>query len=270
MKIMDLNVNNFGGLYDAKPLWKNFRPLWEEYRVAMDVFQSDPQRVAAAEAIISAIENEAPDLIIFQEFDVNAHAGKEIARRLSTYYPVYPDKEESIPGNSSITIFFVKNDYVVDRYNSPGPDKKAWKWCGIGIGDLTICGVHFPDGMDYLDHVKRYAEKRADEKLLMIGDFNIAKNERRAKEIEEMLEKRTIKKKDRDDFFERRKWLLETMPAMGYSDAIPGEPITFFREGTTIDHVLVSPALSKVTAKVIPREVLQLSDHAVIIVDVDA
>lgn len=45
--------------------------------------------------------------------------------------------------------------------------------------------------------------------------------------------------------------------------------VTYFSKGTRIDHVLASPALSRVTAKVIPREVLELSDHAVIIVNIE-
>lgn len=55
----------------------------------------------------------------------------------------------------------------------------------------------------------------------------------------------------------------------GYSTEIKDGEITYFRNGHTIDHVLVSPELKdKVTARVIPRKVLELSDHAVIIVDV--
>lgn len=55
-----------------------------------------------------------------------------------------------------------------------------------------------------------------------------------------------------------------------FQDLIDSETVTYFSGETTIDHVLVSSALQgKVTAEVIPQKALELSDHAVIIVDVD-
>ena len=268
MKIFDLNVNNFGGIHDKKPQINEFSSPWE-YKAERDTFQKDSQRVVAMEAIACAIKKEKPDVVILQEFDVNAPAGKKLAQRLyeSSYCPIYPHKEEedAFEKTPSITIMFVKN-FAVDRYFSPGSERKAWKWCGIGIDDLLISGVHFPAGKEYLYDVERYAKKHKNEKLIIIGDFNIATNEWRARQVKD------------HEFHERRQWLLETMPGLGYFDAVDGEEPTYFWtekgevKGTTIDHVLISPALQEkatVTARVISRAELELSDHAVIIVNIE-
>jgi len=56
---------------------------------------------------------------------------------------------------------------------------------------------------------------------------------------------------------------------LGYMDLIPDSTETYFPCHTTIDHVLVSAALKgKATARVYPKEELCLSDHAVIVVDI--
>lgn len=80
MKIMNLNVNNFGGIRDKKPQWKDFKPLWREYRLETRLFQGDQKRRDIVEALACAIRTEMPDIVIFQEFDINAPAGKEAIR----------------------------------------------------------------------------------------------------------------------------------------------------------------------------------------------
>lgn len=279
MKIFDLNVNNFGGPDDEKPRVDDF-PSLREYVKARNAFQKASQRIIAVEAIICEIKKEKPDVIILQECDVNAPAGRKLAESLRecSYYPVYPNREDKKAFNKtpSITMMFVNND-AVDRYPSPGPAQKAWKWCGIGIGDLMISGVHFPDEKDYLDDVKRYSETHKNEKLIILGDFNIATNdwriiERIKESIDSIRAKDKKKQTECEDFFARLAWLLKFKSDTDYTDAIKGNPITYFKKGTTIDHVLVSPTLRdkyKVTAEVKPQRELELSDHAVIIVTID-
>lgn len=56
---------------------------------------------------------------------------------------------------------------------------------------------------------------------------------------------------------------------LGYTDLVKDGTITYFPNGHTLDHALVSPELKdKVTAKVYAQKELELSDHAVIVIDI--
>ncbi len=278
MKIFSLNTNNFGGLDNAKPK-KNDLPswTWTDHNAECRIFQDDPLRVTAAEKMIRAVERETPDVIVFQEFDVNAPAGKTAIKWLIEhgYQPTYPDMESEakIFHNASITMMFVKKQLHAVPYASP--KIKEWRWCIAKISDLKIVGVHVPSEKAFLDELKEYAMSHKFERLIVLGDFNIATNAARAKKIAEKLEdaKKAGDKKEIaacEEFFERRKWLLETMTSVGYFDAVKGEPVTYFPARTTIDHVLVSGSLAKNvrSVKVFTQEELELSDHAVIVVDI--
>lgn len=143
--------------------------------------------------------------------------------------------------------------------------------------------------------------------MIILGDFNIATNEERIQERTEELEQAqkeymkltnnrgeidknrmdtliktkgiknvvrdTIRSINLTNFFARLAWLLKFMFDSGYTDAVSWEiPTYHYRDnnhwkGTTVDHVLVSPALEgRVTAEV--KSNLELSDHDVIIVDI--
>lgn len=274
MKIMSWNINNFGGLNTRKPLWEEFQQRGKEaYREALSMFQTDPYRLTVAEKIVSKIEYENPDIIVFEEFDVDAPAGKKAIMMFEErgYQPILPDKEKKIRGNYSITMMFVKNR--LQTIPCASPIIKAWKWCIAEINNLKIVGVHIPSDQAFLDELERYAVAHITEKLIILGDFNIATNtgrtEKREKELEDAKKAGNGEKiADCKEFFQRRDWLLKVMQS-GYIDAVERESVTYFPERTTIDHVLVSEKLKdSVAAQVIPEEVPELSDHAVIIVDI--
>ncbi len=266
MKIMSLNVNNFGGLLFKKPIWSDNRSK-QEYNEEMRLFQNDPLRVNAAEAVISTIrEVETPDVVVFQEFDVNAPAGRRTFELLVEcgYRPIYPDEEKEISGNYSITMIFAKKQLKVIPYASPkimigGKTKWEWRWCVANIDGLMMFGVHAPTrGRDdniqkFFDKLQECSKKNRTEKAILLGDMN-------------------VHSKKPCSFFTTFDAIRKNSEGgLGYSDEIKDGQITYFPAGTTIDHVLVSPALKdNVTAvKVFEQKELELSDHAVIVVDVD-
>lgn len=131
---------------------------------------------------------------------------------------------------------------------------------------ISVLGIHAPlnqGGKMFLEAVEEHVKKT--DKLIIVGDFNITTNKERTGEA-----------------LARQKW-LEEMLKSGYYDAISpakeevkypveDDPITEFTHGTSIDHVLVPNALKKkfdVKAKVFSQKELELSDHAVIIVEID-
>lgn len=270
MKIFLLNANNFGGLYDAKPMKKDFSS-WEEYNAMFRIFQNDSLRITAEEAIIRAIETENPDVIVFQEFDVNAPAGKNFIKWSSDreYQSIYPDMEgeATIFNNASITMMFVKKQ--LQAVPCASPKIKAWRWCAAKIDTFKFVGVHAPLENEFLAEMEKYAVNHRNENLIMLGDFNITTNKERTGEA-----------------LNRQKWLEAMRSESGYIDAISepyykdgkltypvkDAPATFFRAGTTVDQVLVSKTLKEkfdVKVTVFSQKELALSDHAVIIVEID-
>lgn len=121
--------------------------------------------------------------------------------------------------------------------------------------ELRLLGVHAPleskyrkpeDVQKFFDALKIYAKNNTNEKLMILGDLNCHKGEK------------STHKSDLEEMSEH------------FPDLVGDTDITYFPGGTTIDHVLISKELERKTvAQVIPREILELSDHAVIIVTID-
>lgn len=270
MKIFLLNANNFGGLCDAKPIERKSSSR-KEYDEKRYIFQNDPRRITAEEAIISAVETENPDVMVFQEFDVNAPAGKKFIKWSSDheYQPIYPDREREaeIFNNASITMMFVKKQ--LQTVPCASPNIKPWRWCIAKIDTLKFVGVHAPEGNEFLAEMEKYVINHENDNLIMLGDFNITTNKERTGEA-----------------LNRQKWLETMRSKSGYIDAISepyykdgkltypvkDAPATFFHAGTMVDQVLVSKTLKEkfdVKVTVFSQEELALSDHAVIIVAID-
>jgi len=127
--------------------------------------------------------------------------------------------------------------------------------------NLQLLGIHAPwqEKVDnnsitvFFNAIEDYAKNKSDhpQRFVIIGDLNADTKETSV--YHETLE-----------HIENMRYLLAVKEL--------GDVITQFKYKTRIDHVLVSPALRdevKVTAQVIPKEVLELSDHAVIIADVN-
>lgn len=270
MKIFLLNTNNFGGLCDTKPMRKNFSSR-EEYNAMCRIFQNDSLRITAEEAIISAIETENPDVIVFQEFDVNAPAGRNFIKWSSDheYQPIYPDKESEakIFNNASITMMFVKKQLQIVSCSSP--KIKAWRWCISKIDTLKFVGVHAPLENEFLAEMEKYAINHRDENLVMLGDFNITTNKERTGEA--------LYRQKRLETMRSESGYIDAISEPYYKDGkltypVKDAPATFFCAGTTVDQVLVSKTLKKnfdVKVTVFSQKELALSDHAVIIVEID-
>lgn len=129
---------------------------------------------------------------------------------------------------------------------------------------LHLMGIHAPvesnynkpeDIQKFFDAMRKYAEEYKDESLIILGDMNVHSE----KPCSYFTTFDTIRKSVTDG-------------GLRYCDKIADGEITHFPTGHTLDHVLVSPALqdkATVTARVISRAELELSDHAVIIVDIE-
>ena len=121
MKIVSLNVNNFGGVKEEKPRWDKCKRevlSWQEYKDKRKAFQESDDRITKAEAIAKRLNALDPDIIVLSEFDVAAPAGKEFIKLFADYEIIVPEahddngrlltKAEDYGTAISITVIFIK------------------------------------------------------------------------------------------------------------------------------------------------------------------
>lgn len=274
MKIMSLNVNRFSGMKE-----RDFTNLFENL--------DECPKANEIIAFVKEFLNRNPDGVAFLHeipYWKSKGRGKDFkwigirslyqkfCECFSEQYEIFPKQTQEA---YSRTLAIVRKDkgwaeapcIFVNGYQN--------KYSMLKREDgLCILGIHAPREYSFLEGMEKYVERHKNWNLIILGDFNIATNLKRTKkwaqELEEAKrEKDTKKINDCEEFFARQTWLLKTMSNIGYTDAIEGERITYFKAKTTVDHVLVSPTLQgKVAADAISLEP-ELSDHAVIIVKIE-
>lgn len=119
-----------------------------------------------------------------------------------------------------------------------------------GAEALRVLGVHAPLKDPFLetltDYIKKVTEEKRCSRFMVLGDLNCHRKESSS-------HRRCLNKMEQ--------YLC---------DLIEDKTITYFPGGTTVDHVLISQGLKgSVTAQAIPKVALELSDHAVVIVNIE-
>ncbi len=260
MKIMSLNVNRFSGMeerdYTESITSLGKCPKANEIIAFVKGFLcGDPDGVVFLQEVphwkgegkgrdFKWVEERQLYQNFCGQFSAEQYGTSLPGRGYSCTLAIWNKKGRWIPQNNIFGEAIGRNNKYVELINEDS--------------EMRLLGIHAPNSFDFLEALKEYAENHKDKNVIILGDFNIATNEWRARQVKD------------SSFHERRKWLLETMLKLNYSDAIKGEPPTYFPVGTTVDHVLVSPSLKdKVTAEVKSQSELELSDHAVIIVNIE-
>ena len=257
MKIMSLNVNQFQVLKLQEGSWV------KEILVLIKVFLYDN-----------------PDGVVFlYEIPERFWKTGDLESALVPYEVIYSGRGKIF----TVAIKSKDNIWIrptQDKFSCPAGYENRYTELCHQKSEIRVLGIHAPmngsydnDGEVFLGAVEAHA--KCIDQLIIVGDFNITTNKWRTKEIEEKLKTTKSQKAIREckEFYARQKWLLEAMPSIGYSDAVQGDPPTYFWKdgrGTTIDHVLVSESLTKNVrrVKVFAQRELELSDHAAIIVDI--
>ncbi|MBU3098073.1 MULTISPECIES: endonuclease/exonuclease/phosphatase family protein [Clostridium] len=250
MRILSLNVNNFGGIEE--------KPRYDEYKddyLKLDSFRNDSKRIPVANNIVERIGTYQPDIIIMHEFDMNSPAGNYVITELEnlSYYEVYPDNKEKNDYKkkraSSITLIFVMEKGKKSN-NSPTNLEKKLRWNHIIYLDYVIIGIHVPYDIHFWNEMIIFYETNKNKKLIYIGDMNVydPKTDRRER-FDNLLRCGAT-----DAWVERR---------------YPNDTPTF-SGATRIDYALMSPSaikcLNGINIDSVFRE-RNLSDHSAVIVD---
>lgn len=246
MKIMSLNVNQFRPVPD-RDLFAETKTR-EIIAIAKAFLYSDPDNVVFLQEVQNwLIKGELENMLngVLPEsskpFKVISH--KLDSPRWAYAYTVAIIRRQE-DSNWELADEFKNNGLFENRFLEIRQDKL----------NLHLLGVHAPlednyrkpeNVQKFFDALKKYAKNNTDKRLVILGDLNCHRG------------KKSTHKKDLE---EMEKYLF---------DLVKDTDITYFSGKTTIDHVLISKELeSKAVAQVIPREILELSDHAVIIVDI--
>lgn len=220
--------------------------------------------------ILKRIEQESADILVLQEYhsQYRSQLWERGLKPMGYKYSVWQGNPDC-DGRKRVLIASKLPFEDCGRPNLSDYLQSRWAEIFIPSKNIHILGIHAPDGNAFLEEVKKYAISHKGEKVIILGDFNVTTNDQRIEEAGRG------KLPHSNEILKRYKW-YETMIAepgeVGYTDAVDKNTITYFPARTTVDHVLLSPPLKDKCkkAKVFSQSALELSDHAAIIVEIDA
>lgn len=184
MKILNININDFGGPENHREDFKN--------KLGNGKYIQEWDKLDKKETInsfISKIDEYKPDIIIIQEYDINSKECREIFEPLMVEKG-YILKSVSVKSKKrpSMTVFFVKNG-LGDEDISTGHDRNARAYA-IQVNDLVIYGTHVPPSgtvESFWKEINNFVQRFKNNKLLLIGDFNTV-NFKNNKALDNLLE----------------------------------------------------------------------------------
>jgi len=147
LKIISLNVNNFGGIHN-KPHPSEYDTgsgvLWSNWKYNVDLWRNvNKSKISAnVDAVLELVENY--DIIFLNEVDTNCDSFNQLLKELEPKYEwVRPNgfsRSEYNRGRGSITCAFVKNgiDFEYSTYNFTDSSRNV----EIEVGNIHIICIH--------------------------------------------------------------------------------------------------------------------------------
>lgn len=254
MKIMSLNVHQFQTEYLMTGGWaisillivKKFLENNPDgavflYEIPIKVSPEELQKILCPYIVVPSRKNHTR---YFYTVAIKDEKGGWEESEQNRFIVGYDDKGREDYANRHVELVNSKNGLKLLGIHAPleplYKEREKDKWETIGKERINKSVKRF------FDRLKEYAEKNRAERLIIFGDMNVHSK--------------------KPCYYYRV--FEEIKTSLGYSDLVKDGKPTHFKYGTTLDHVLVSPLLAgSVTARV--EEDIILSDHAVIIVDID-
>lgn len=167
MKILSLNINNFGGL-ECKKQYMEQNKLKEWNLI---------NKTNTSTEIFTYIQQEKPDIAIFHEFELNTNISNQFIEYMELIgYCIVPYEKTTLK-NPSITLMFAKKELFYKKLDNPHnfKSKKSLRASVIKAEDCIIYGVHIPPkyDSDFWEELIDFYKKYKGEKLVIIGDFNV-------------------------------------------------------------------------------------------------
>ncbi len=189
LSVVSLNLNDFGGikyhLMECKKTNRNGDEVidWDTWKECVD-------KQKPCNAILRYIRKIYPSILVLQEFEVNNSVEPEqFAKQLSKdSYEMISNMPEH---KASITAVFVKSDIKSKCELLENPNFLSGRSCAFRVEDTIIYGTHVPrKGKSriqiFWNEIETFYKDYADEKTLLIGDFNTI-NEDNRKRYKDLL-----------------------------------------------------------------------------------
>lgn len=199
MKILSINVNNFGGTND-KPLLNNYKlpnkkPDFISWNQAVDEWRIN-NKVCILKNV-AGITNLAQDfdIIFLHEVDTNCFSWEVLLEMMSPQYEWKPangiDKSEYNNGRKSISCAFIKKGIAFEYEDNNILDKQ--RNVEIKVSDTYIIGLHMSYDLCDWDRLISKFKTLKEEKFLIIGDLNVFdKDTKRREKLDEILNEGAI------------------------------------------------------------------------------
>ena len=248
VKIIDLNVNDFGGaenhLMEYKTINCHGKEVidWKRWR---EVNKSIPLK-----RIFEYIKVIVPTIVILQEFELNNSKESydfielmdKIGYEIIGNIPKYP---------VSMTVMFVGKELEYDIVELS--DYRNGREYAIKVGEYIICGIHIPPNYDkdYWEKIIEFYEKWSKDSVMLIGDFNT------------YIEGTDNKKRFNEIIMQGA---IDVWIKFENSDSTPTEK----KYGGRLDYVIVSPNMYKaVVSMEVNSNIMEenISDHAALIIE---
>lgn len=164
MKILSLNINNFGG-FECKEEYKN-NNKYEEW--------SKLDKTNEATEIFAYIQIEKPVIAVLHEFELNTKFAKAFIQSMNLIgYEIVPIEKHNYK-KPSITIMFVRKELLYSKLDNPHKEKSL-RASVIKTGDFIVYGIHISPvcDSDFWEEIIDFYKKHKVEKLVIIGDYNV-------------------------------------------------------------------------------------------------
>ena len=186
MKILDININCFGGTDTHREEFKDAYGT-REYLKEWDKLDKSKE----ISGILDCIKKHSPDIVIMQEYDINSSEAKFFEAEMRTNgYMLESEKPES--RRPSMTIFFVRESTIPTHTYLSVNHTKNGRAYSIKVGDTVLYGTHIPPHYDeqFWTELHKFVKKHMSEKYLLIGDFNTI-NHKNRNQVNKLLEDAT-------------------------------------------------------------------------------
>lgn len=257
MKILSVNVNNFGGKI-PKPLPKYYKKSsddcdWDSYNKDVDHWRDDNKECILKNVVAITDLVKDFDIIFLHEVDTNCESWEKLVEIMSPQYNWKPangfEPKEYCKGKKSVSCVFYKKNVSIkcDDYNMTDSHRNV----EIEIDDIHIVGLHMPYDIEYWDALISRYNTYKNRKFLIIGDLNVYdKGTGRREKFDELIKDGAI------DL-----WLKQ-----GECNDVPTADT-----GKRIDYALATPALYEMGIYELILNCVRLkgfTDHAAIAVNI--
>ena len=180
MKIIDININDFGGINNHR---EQFKEKYGNYKYLQEWDKLDKSE--NINGILNYIKRYDPDIVILQEYDINSKEAQFFYQQMTAQG--YLLKSETPTKRPSMTVMYIKKSIDFEEIHV-GHERNLRAYA-IKTEAIIIYGTHIPPkkyDAQFWGELHAFIKKNSSKKYLLIGDFNTINN-KNYRELETLL-----------------------------------------------------------------------------------